>query len=132
MSATAAPALQTLYKEKVIAHLKEKMSYANINQVPKIEKVDINCSVGSQTDRKAAVEDAVKDITTITGQKPVITKSKTAVSNFKLREGENIGVKVTLRGRTMYEFLERLTRVAIPVIRDFRGVSAKAFDGRGN
>jgi large subunit ribosomal protein L5 len=126
------PALQTLYKEKVIGHLKSKLNYDNINQVPKIEKIVVNCSVGSQADRKAAVEDAARDVAAITGQKPVITKSRVSISNFKLRENENIGVKVTLRGRAMYEFLERLTKLAIPVIRDFRGVSAKAFDGRGN
>lgn len=131
MSANA-PALKTHYKEKVVAHLLSKLNYANVNEVPKIEKIVVNCSVGSQPDRKAAIEDAVKDVTAITGQKPVITKSKNNISNFKLRELESIGVKVTLRGRTMYEFLERLTRLAIPVIRDFRGVSPKAFDGRGN
>lgn len=126
------PALQTLYKEKVISHLQSKLGLKNINEVPKIQKIVVNCAVGSQADRKAAVEDAARDIAAITGQKPVITKSKNNISNFKLRENENIGVKVTLRGRTMYEFLERLTRIAIPVIRDFRGVSPKAFDGRGN
>lgn len=126
------PNLQKFYKEKVVSHLKEKLGVANVHQIPRIEKVVINCSVGSQSDRKQAVEDAVNTVTTITGQKPVVTKSKTSVSNFKLRENEAVGVKVTLRGRIMYEFLERLVKIAIPVIRDFRGVSPKAFDGRGN
>lgn len=126
------PALKALYDEKVAAHLRTKLGLKNINEVPKIEKVVVNCSVGSQADRKQAVEDAVRDVTAITGQKPVVTKSRNSISNFKLRENEAVGVKVTLRGRTMYEFLERLIRLAIPVIRDFRGVSPKAFDGRGN
>lgn len=124
--------LQTFYKEKVIDHLKTKLGVTNIHLVPKIEKVVVNCSVGSQGDRKQAVEDAVNCVTTICGQKPVITKSKKSVSNFKLRENEAVGVKVTLRGKTMYEFLERLIKIAIPVIRDFRGVSPRAFDGNGN
>ena len=92
----------------------------------------VNCSVGKQADRKQAVEDALNDVQTITGQKAVITKSKKAISNFKLREGEPLGVKVTLRGRIMWEFLERLMKMALPVVRDFRGVSPKAFDGKGN
>ena len=126
------PNLQKFYKEKVIPHLKTKLGVTNIHLVPKIEKVVVNCSVGSQPDRKQAVEDAVNDVTTITGQKPVITKSKKSVSNFKLRDNEAVGVKVTLRGRIMFEFLERLIKIAIPVIRDFRGVSPRAFDGKGN
>jgi large subunit ribosomal protein L5 len=126
------PNLQKFYNEKVISHLKSKLGVTNIHLIPKIEKVVVNCSVGSQPDRKQAIEDAVNDVTTITGQKPVITKSKNSVSNFKLRENEAVGVKVTLRGRIMFEFLERLIKIAIPVIRDFRGVSPKAFDGNGN
>ena len=126
------PNLQKFYKEKVIPQLKTKLGVTNIHLIPKIEKVVVNCCVGSQSDRKQAVEDAVNTVTTITGQKPVVTRSKTSVSNFKLREDEAVGVKVTLRGRIMYEFLERLIKIAIPVIRDFRGVSPKAFDGRGN
>ncbi len=126
------PSLQSFYKEQVVPHLKTKLGVTNIHLIPKIEKVVVNCSVGSQPDRKQAVEDAVNDVTTITGQKPVVTKSKKSVSNFKLRENEAVGVKVTLRGRIMYEFLERLIKIAIPVIRDFRGVSPRAFDGKGN
>ncbi|MGI8601883.1 MAG: 50S ribosomal protein L5 [Verrucomicrobiales bacterium] len=126
------PALQKHYKEHVIPALQQKLGYKNVHQIPRIEKVIINCSVGKEADRKVAVEDASADLARITGQRPVVTRSKIAISNFKLRAGEPIGVKVTLRGRNMYEFLERLVRVAIPVIRDFRGVSTRSFDGRGN
>ncbi|MBP7948696.1 MAG: 50S ribosomal protein L5 [Verrucomicrobiales bacterium] len=128
----AVPNLQKHYQEKVVPFLHKKLGCTNIHQVPRLEKVVVNCSVGSQDDRKQAVQDAVADVTAITGQKPVITKSKNSISNFKLRDGEAVGVKVTLRGRIMYEFLERLIKIAIPVIRDFRGVSHKAFDGNGN
>ena len=126
------PALKTYYKEKVAPHLKAKLGVSNLHQIPQIEKVVVNCSVGKQADRKQAVEDAVNDVQTITGQKAVVTKSKKAISNFKLREGEPLGVKVTLRGTIMWEFLERLMKMALPVVRDFRGVSPKAFDGNGN
>lgn len=126
------PALKQFYKEKVAPHLKAKLGVTNLHQIPQIEKVVVNCSVGKQADRKQAVEDALNDVQTITGQKAVITKSKKAISNFKLREGEPLGVKVTLRGRIMWEFLERLMKMALPVVRDFRGVSPKAFDGKGN
>lgn len=126
------PELQQLYKEKVISHLKERLGVANIHQVPKLEKIVVNCSVGKEADRKQAVEDAVKDISLITGQKPVITVSKKSIANFKLRAGEPIGVKVTLRGRRMYDFMMRLVKTAMPRIRDFRGISSRAFDGRGN
>ena len=105
--------------------------YKNINQVPKLEKIVVNCSVGSANDVKAAMEDAVHDVTLITGQKPIRTKSKKSISNFKLRENQEIGVKVTLRGKQMYEFLLRLSRTALPRIRDFRGIPTRAFDGRG-
>lgn len=125
-------ALQKYYREKVVPALKEKLQLKNVHQVPKLEKIVINCSVGKEPDRKVAVEDAAADLAKITGQKPVITRAKLSVSNFKLRAGEPIGVKVTLRGKIMYEFLERLIRLAIPVIRDFRGVSTRSFDGRGN
>jgi len=126
------PALQTEYKERVLPALQSKFGYANIHQVPKIEKVVINTCVGKENDRKQAVEDAVEEIGRISGQKAVATKSKKAISNFKLRAGELIGARVTLRGPRMYEFLERLIKTAIPRIRDFRGVNPRAFDGRGN
>lgn len=123
--------LQNLYKEKK-AELKEQLGLKNVHEVPKLEKIVVNCAVGSQAERKQAVEDAVNEVTIITGQKPVVTKSKKAIANFKLREGENVGVKVTLRGPRMYDFMMRLVRTAIPRIRDFRGVAPRAFDGRGN
>ncbi len=123
--------LQTLYKEKR-TQLKDQLGLANIHQVPQLKKIVVNCAIGSQSERKQAIEDAVNEVTLITGQKPVITKSKKAIANFKLREGENVGVKVTLRGSKMYDFMMRLVRTAIPRIRDFRGVAPRAFDGRGN
>ncbi len=126
------PELQQLYKDKIVSHLQKELGLTNIHQVPKLEKIVINCSVGKETDRKQAVEDAVKDVSLITGQKPIITFSKKAIANFKLRAGEAIGVKVTLRGRRMYDFMLRLVKTAIPKIRDFRGVAPRAFDGRGN
>lgn len=125
------PALKTLYKQ-VIPELKAQLGIKNVHQLPKIEKIVVNCGIGSQSDRKAAMEDAVNDVTAITGQKPVVAKSKIAIANFKLRAGEPVGVKVTLRGDRMYDFMLRLVRTAIPRIRDFRGVSPRAFDGRGN
>lgn len=123
--------LKTLYQQKR-DELKTQLGLSNLHEVPKLEKIVINCSVGSQGERKQAMEDAVNEVTLITGQKPIITKSKKAIANFKLREGENIGVKVTLRGLKMYDFMMRLVRTAIPRIRDFRGVAPRAFDGRGN
>jgi large subunit ribosomal protein L5 len=126
------PALKKHYRQHAIPVLQKKLGHKNLHQVPRVEKLVINCSVGKEADRKVAVEDASADLARITGQKPVVTRSKIAISNFKLRAGEPIGVKVTLRGRQMYEFLERLIKLAIPVIRDFRGVPTRSFDGRGN
>jgi large subunit ribosomal protein L5 len=126
------PALKTFYSSKVIPALKSRLGVTNIHQVPRVEKVVVNCSFGKAADRKQAVEDAINDLRAITGQRPVVTKSRKAISNFKLREGEPLGVKVTLRGRMMWEFLERLLKMALPVVRDFRGVSPRAFDGKGN
>lgn len=126
------PELLTLYKKKIVSSLKDQLGLDNIHQVPRLEKIAINCSIGKESDRKQAVEDAVKEISLITGQKPIITYSKKAIANFKLRENEPIGVKVTLRGRKMYDFLMRLVKTAIPRIRDFRGITPRAFDGRGN
>ena len=127
-----APTLLKNYKEQVVPALKEQLGCANIHQVPKIEKVVINCCVGREADRKQAVQDAVEELELITGQKAVTTVARKSVANFKLREGEAIGARVTLRGVKMYDFLLRLMCMAIPRIRDFRGVSPKAFDGRGN
>ena len=127
------PNLLREYKEHIVPSLKEKLGCSNIHQVPRVEKVVINCGVGSATaERKQAVEEAIEEIGVITGQRAVRTKAKISVSNFKLRAGEVVGAKVTLRGNRMYEFLERLIKTAIPTIRDFRGVNPKAFDGRGN
>ncbi|MDB6153797.1 MAG: rplE [Chthoniobacteraceae bacterium] len=120
------------YKERVIPALKEKHGYSNVHQVPRVEKVVVNTCIGSQADGKQALEDAKAEVTLITGQKPSETRSKKSIANFKLRQDQPIGAKVTLRGTRMYEFLERLIKTALPRIRDFRGVSTKAFDGNGN
>jgi len=120
------------YMERVVPALKAARGYANVHQVPKLEKVVVNVCVGSSNDPKAALEDAIQDLTTITGQKPATTAAKQSIANFKLRQGQVIGAKVTLRGRRMYEFLQRLIKMALPRIRDFRGISPKSFDGRGN
>ncbi len=120
-----------LYRDRIVPSLLETKRYRNVNEIPKIEKIVVNCCVGS-VDEKSALEEAEKELASIVGQKPVQTKSKKAISNFKLRKNQPIGLKVTLRGRMMYEFLERLIVMALPRIRDFRGVSPKAFDGRGN
>ena len=122
---------RTDYKERIVPALMKSRGYQNITEVPKIQKVVVNCSVGSASDIKAALEDAMNDISTITGQKPAKTRARLSISNFKLREGMEIGCKVTLRGNQMYDFLMRLICIALPSIRDFRGVSPKAFDGRG-
>lgn len=125
--------IQVEYKTRVVPALKATHGYTNINQVPKVEKVVVNTCVNlNQGDAKQALEDAKNELATITGQKPAETKSKKAISNFKLRKDQAIGAKVTLRGRRMYEFLERLIKTALPRIRDFRGVSTRAFDGNGN
>jgi large subunit ribosomal protein L5 len=121
------------YKDRVVPALRQKLGYKNLLQVPKVDKVVVNTCIPAQgTDVKQALEDAKKELALITGQKPAETKSKKSISNFKLRKGQAIGAKVTLRGDRMYEFLERLIKMALPRIRDFRGISAKAFDGRGN
>ena len=121
------------YKNRVIPALKTAHGYKNINQVPKVDKVVVNTCVNlNQGDAKQALEDAKNELATVTGQKPAETRSKKAISNFKLRKDQAIGAKVTLRGRRMYEFLERLIKTALPRIRDFRGVSTRAFDGNGN
>ena len=119
------------YTDIVRPALIEKRQYKNVHQVPRVEKIVINMGVSASLD-KGAVEDAVKDLTSITGRKPVINKSKKAVANFKLRENQAIGCHVTLRRDVMYEFLDRLVATAMPRIRDFRGISSRAFDGRGN
>lgn len=129
---TQEPELLTDYKSRVIPALREKHGYSNIHQIPKISKVVINTCIGSAQDVKESLEIARTELTTITGQRPVTTMAKKAISNFKLRQDQAIGAKVTLRGRIMYEFLERLIKTALPRIRDFRGISPRAFDGQGN
>jgi len=120
------------YKNRVIPALQKERGYKNVHQIPKVEKVVINTSVGSQSDVKQALEDAKAELALISGQKPAETRAKKSIANFKLRADQAIGAKVTLRGEHMYEFLERLIKTALPRIRDFRGVSPKAFDGHGN
>ncbi len=120
------------YKERVMPALKRAHGYGNVHQIPKVEKVVINTCVGSASEGKQALEDAKAELAMITGQRPAETLAKKSVANFKLRKGQAIGAKVTLRGARMYEFLERLIKASLPRIRDFRGVSPKAFDGHGN
>ena len=124
--------LYTHYKERVIPALQEKHGYKNVHQVPKINKVVVNTCVASSADGKQALEDAKAELALVTGQRPAETRAKKAIANFKLRQDQPIGAKVTLRGPRMYEFLERLIKTALPRIRDFRGISTKAFDGNGN
>jgi large subunit ribosomal protein L5 len=124
--------LQDYYKNTVIKELQEKFGYQSIMQVPKIEKITLNMGLGEAVGDKKIVDRAVGDMTLIAGQKPVVTKARKSVAGFKIREDWPIGCKVTLRRERMYEFLDRLVSVAIPRIRDFRGFSGKAFDGRGN
>ncbi len=124
--------LQEQFKESVIPQLMEKFGYSTVMQVPRIEKITLNMGVGEAVGDKKVMEFAVRDMTKIAGQKPIITKAKKSVAGFKIRDGWPIGCKVTLRRERMYEFLDRLINIAIPRIRDFRGVSAKSFDGMGN
>ena len=124
--------LSEVYKNEVTPKLMERLSFNSVMQVPRITKITINMGVGEAAQDKKAIEGAVSDMTKISGQKPVVTLARKSVAGFKIREGWPIGVKVTLRGERMYEFLERLVSVAIPRIRDFRGLNPKSFDGRGN
>lgn len=124
--------LKEIYKEEIAPALFEELGFENVMQVPKIEKIVVNIGVGEALDNPKALDEAVRDLTTITGQKPVVTKAKRSIANFKLREGRVIGTKVTLRGDRMWAFLDRLVNVALPRVRDFRGISADSFDGRGN
>ena len=124
--------LRQRYEEEVISALVKEFDYQNPMQVPRLTKITVNIGLGEALTNSKAVDAAVADMTTITGQKPVITKAKRSIAQFKIREGNTIGVMVTLRGQRMWDFLERLTRLALPRIRDFRGVPSKSFDGRGN
>jgi large subunit ribosomal protein L5 len=120
------------YHKEIAPALFKQFEFKNVMQVPRIEKIVVNIGVGEALDNAKALEAAVGDLTTVTGQKPVTTKARKSIANFKLREGRLIGVKVTLRGERMWAFLDRLLNIALPRVRDFRGVSANAFDGRGN
>lgn len=120
------------YREKVVPELMKKFSFKNVMEAPRLQKININVGVGAATADAKLIETTVKEIEAITGQKPAVVKAKKSVSNFKLREGVNIGVKLTLRNARMYEFLERFINISIPRIRDFKGLSDKSFDGRGN
>ena len=124
--------LKDLYKSEIVDAMVKKFGYKNIMEVPKLDKIVINMGVGEAKDNSKVLETAVKELETITGQKVVTTKAKNSVANFKIREGKPIGCKVTLRGEKMYEFLDRLVNLALPRVRDFRGVNSASFDGRGN
>jgi large subunit ribosomal protein L5 len=124
--------LQQIYREKIVPELMTSLGVTNPMQVPKITRVTVNMGVGEAVADKKAMDGAVSDITALTGQKPIVTKSRKSIATFKLRAGVPVGCKVTLRGERMYEFLDRLINVAMPRIRDFRGVSTRSFDGRGN
>ncbi|RKI78735.1 50S ribosomal protein L5 [bacterium 1xD42-87] len=121
-----------MYKNEIVDAMIKKFGYKNVMEVPKLDKIVINMGVGEAKENAKVLESAVSDMETITGQKAIITKAKHSIANFKIREGQSIGCKTTLRGDKMYEFLDRLVNLALPRVRDFRGVSANSFDGRGN
>jgi large subunit ribosomal protein L5 len=131
-AAPARPRLKTRYDNEIRAQLKDSLGLGNIMEVPRFVKIVVNMGVGKATQQPSLLEGAVRDLTIIAGQKPLVTKAKKSIAGFKLREGQSIGAKVTLRGDRMWEFFDRLVSLAIPRIRDFRGLDPKAFDGRGN
>jgi large subunit ribosomal protein L5 len=131
-TAAAPPRLRRRYDQDVRDRLKDELGLANVMEVPRLEKIVVNMGVGQATQQPSLLEGAVRDLTAITGQKPLVTKAKRSIAGFKLREGNAIGAKVTLRGDRMWEFFDRLVPLAIPRIRDFRGLPANSFDGRGN
>jgi large subunit ribosomal protein L5 len=124
--------LKIRYQETIVPKLKEQFGYANIHQVPKVIKVTVNRGLGEASQNAKALESSINELTTITGQKPIVTRAKKAIAGFKIRQGMPVGVMVTLRGERMYAFLDRLINLALPRIRDFRGISPNSFDGRGN
>ncbi|MER5440735.1 50S ribosomal protein L5 [Streptomyces sp. NPDC002790] len=132
MTTTTTPRLKTKYREEITAKLQDEFSYENVMQIPGLVKVVVNMGVGDAARDSKLMDGAVRDLTTITGQKPAITKARKSIAQFKLREGQPIGAHVTLRGDRMWEFLDRTLSLALPRIRDFRGLSPKQFDGRGN
>ena len=132
-TAAAAPArLQAVYREKIVPELMKKFGYKSVMQVPRLEKITLNMGVGEAVADKKVMDNAVGDLTKISGQKPVVTKSRKAIAAFKIRENVPVGCMVTLRGARMYEFLDRFVTIALPRVRDFRGISGRSFDGRGN
>jgi large subunit ribosomal protein L5 len=124
--------LKTIYQETIVPKLQKEFSYSNIHQVPKVAKITVNRGLGEASQNAKALESSIRELETITGQKPVVTRAKKAIAGFKIREGMPVGVMVTLRSEKMYAFLDRLINLALPRIRDFRGISPKSFDGRGN
>ncbi|NBJ93955.1 50S ribosomal protein L5 [Parablautia muri] len=124
--------LKTIYSEEIVDAMIKKFGYKNIMEVPKLDKIVVNMGVGEAKENAKILESAARDLEIITGQKPILTKAKKSIANFKIREGMPIGCKVTLRGEKMYDFLDRLVNLALPRVRDFRGVNPNAFDGRGN
>ena len=126
------PRMQLAYRDQILQQLTKEFDYANVMQVPRIDKVVVNIGIGEAKDNDKALDAAVNDVTTITGQKPQLIKAKKSVANFKLRAGQTVGIKTTLRGRRMWYFLDKLLNIALPRIRDFRGVNPDGFDGRGN
>ena len=124
--------LKTLYAEKVVPALMSKFNYTNVNEVPKLDKIVLNMGLGDDKDNSKSFQLAVEELKLISGQKPVVTRAKKSVANFKVREGQNIGAKVTLRSGKMYDFLDKLMSIVLPRVRDFKGVSTTSFDGRGN
>ena len=131
-SATMVPSLKTQYYDEIQGQLQEQLGLSNIMEVPRLEKISVNMGVGEASQNSKAIEGALTDLATISGQKPAITKAKKSLASFKLREGQTVGCKVTLRGDRMYDFLDRLISLATPRIRDFRGLPERSFDGRGN
>lgn len=126
------PRLKVKYTEEIAPALMKKFEYQSVMQIPKMEKITVNCGCGEARDNAKVIDAVVADLTKITGQKPVVTKARKSVANFKLREGMSIGAKVTLRGERMWEFMDRLFSIALPRVRDFRGINPNGFDGRGN
>ena len=126
------PRLKVKYTEEIAPAMMKKFEYQSVMQIPKMEKITVNCGCGEARDNAKVIDAVVADLTKITGQKPVVTKARKSVANFKLREGMSIGAKVTLRGERMWEFMDRLFSIALPRVRDFRGINPNGFDGRGN
>jgi large subunit ribosomal protein L5 len=126
------PRLLERYRNEIVPKLKQEFGYRNVHQVPKLDKIVVNMGVGEATQNAKLIEKAAEELAVITGQKPVVRKARKSIANFKLRQGQAIGCTVTLRGRRMYEFYDRLVNVSLPRVRDFKGVSPKSFDGRGN